>query len=81
MEHAISAYAQRLLDGLKNIDWTQSLKDAQENWIGKSVGALVTFKVLDSEETKNEIDHFLSGNEHSGHEIQVLRRVPIRFLA
>ncbi len=72
----ISAYAQRLLDGLKNIDWTQSLKDAQENWIGKSVGALVTFKVLDSEETKNEIDHFLSGNEHSGHEIQVFTTRP-----
>lgn len=72
----ISAYAQRLLDGLKDIDWTQSLKDAQENWIGKSVGALVTFKVLDSEETKNEVDHFLSGNEHSGHEIQVFTTRP-----
>lgn len=41
----ISAYAQRLLDGLHTIDWTQSLKDAQENWIGKSVGASVKFKV------------------------------------
>lgn len=72
----ISAYAQRLLDGLKEIDWTQSLKDAQENWIGKSVGALVTFKVLDSEETKNEVDHFLSGNEHSGYEIDVFTTRP-----
>jgi leucyl-tRNA synthetase len=42
----ISAYAQRLLDGLKDIDWTQSLKDSQENWIGKSVGATVKFKVI-----------------------------------
>jgi leucyl-tRNA synthetase len=72
----ISAYAQRLLDGLKDIDWTQSLKDAQENWIGKSVGALVTFKVFDSEETKNEVDHFLSGNEHSGYEIDVFTTRP-----
>lgn len=72
----ISAYAQRLLDGLQTIDWTQSLKDAQENWIGKSVGALVTFKVLDSEEQKNEVDHFLSGNEHSDHEIQVFTTRP-----
>lgn len=72
----ISAYAQRLLDGLKDIDWTQSLKDAQENWIGKSTGALVTFKVLDSEETQSEVDHFLSGNEHSGHEINVFTTRP-----
>jgi len=72
----ISAYAQRLLDGLKEIDWTQSLKDAQENWIGKSVGALVAFKVLDSEEQQSDVDHFLSGNEHSGHEIQVFTTRP-----
>ena len=42
----ISAYAQRLLDGLNTIDWPQPLKDSQTNWIGRSVGALVTFKVL-----------------------------------
>ncbi|TDL99937.1 MAG: leucine--tRNA ligase [Flavobacteriaceae bacterium] len=42
----ISAYAQRLLDGLKELDWTQSLKDSQENWIGKSVGASVRFEIL-----------------------------------
>ena len=41
----ISAYAQRLLDGLSEIDWTQSLKDAQTNWIGKSVGATITFNI------------------------------------
>ena len=72
----ISAYAQRLLDGLKDIDWTQSLKDAQENWIGKSVGALVTFKVIDAEEDKSTVDYILSGNEHSGHEIQVFTTRP-----
>lgn len=41
----ISAYAERLLQGLDSIDWTQSLKDAQTNWIGKSVGALVKFEL------------------------------------
>ncbi|WP_347173273.1 leucine--tRNA ligase [Polaribacter uvawellassae] len=42
----ISAYAQRLLDGLETIDWPQPLKDSQTNWIGKSVGALVNFEIL-----------------------------------
>ena len=42
----ISAYAQRLLDGLKNIDWPQPLKDSQTNWIGRSQGATVTFNIL-----------------------------------
>ncbi|MEM0517966.1 leucine--tRNA ligase [Aequorivita flava] len=42
----ITAYAQRLLDGLENIDWPQPLKDSQTNWIGRSKGASVEFKVL-----------------------------------
>lgn len=41
----ITAYAQRLLDGLQNIDWPQPLKDSQTNWIGRSQGAMVSFKV------------------------------------
>ena len=41
----ISAYAQRLLDGLKSIDWPQHLKDSQTNWIGRSQGAMVSFKI------------------------------------
>ena len=41
----ITAYAQRLLDGLAGIDWPQPLKDAQTNWIGRSVGAMVSFEV------------------------------------
>jgi leucyl-tRNA synthetase len=42
----ISAYAERLLQGLETIDWSESIKESQRNWIGKSVGALVKFKVL-----------------------------------
>ncbi|WP_282148785.1 leucine--tRNA ligase [Algibacter lectus] len=45
----ISAYAERLLQGLNTIDWTDSLKESQRNWIGKSVGASVTFNVKDSD--------------------------------
>ena len=45
----VSAYAQRLLDGLDNIDWTESLKETQKNWIGRSEGAEVQFKVKDSD--------------------------------
>lgn len=41
----ISAYAQRMLDGLETIDWPQPLKDSQTNWIGRSQGAMVSFKV------------------------------------
>ena len=44
-----SAYAQRLLDGLDVIDWTDSLKETQRNWIGRSEGAEVQFKVKDSD--------------------------------
>ncbi len=42
----ISAYAERLLQGLDKIDWTDSLKESQRNWIGKSVGASVSFKII-----------------------------------
>ncbi|SEF71540.1 leucine--tRNA ligase [Parabacteroides chinchillae] len=45
----VSAYAQRLLDGLDTIDWTDSLKDTQRNWIGRSEGTEVRFKVKDSD--------------------------------
>ena len=41
----ISAYADRLLSGLENIDWSDAIKESQRNWIGKSVGALVTFNI------------------------------------
>lgn len=41
----VSAYAQRLLDGLDKIDWTESLKETQKNWIGRSEGTEMQFKV------------------------------------
>ena len=42
----ISAFAERLLKGLEELDWTDSLKESQRNWIGKSVGAIVEFPIL-----------------------------------
>jgi leucyl-tRNA synthetase len=47
----VSAYAQRLLDGLETIDWTDSLKETQRNWIGRSEGAEMQFRVKDSDVT------------------------------
>lgn len=46
----ITAYAERLLDDLDELDWPESIKEMQRNWIGKSVGADVNFKVADSDE-------------------------------
>lgn len=47
----ITAYADRLLDDLDLLDWPESIKDMQRNWIGRSVGASVTFKVADTDES------------------------------
>lgn len=49
----ITAYADRLLTGLDTIDWTESLKEQQRNWIGKSVGASVRFPVSGSQFTED----------------------------
>ncbi len=51
----ISAYADRLLQGLETIDWTDALKESQRNWIGKSVGALLRFDIADH---KSKIEVF-----------------------
>ncbi len=45
----VSAYSQRLLDGLETIDWSDSIKETQKNWIGRSEGTEVVFKVADSD--------------------------------
>jgi leucyl-tRNA synthetase len=50
----ITAYAQRLLDGLNKIDWPQPLKDSQKYWIGRSEGAMVSFNVIANEMKQSE---------------------------
>ena len=45
----IPRYAERLLDGLNDIDWPESTKEIQKNWIGKSIGVTVKFKVKDTD--------------------------------
>ena len=45
----ITAYAERLLQGLDTIDWSESIKESQKNWIGKSVGASINFALAESE--------------------------------
>ena len=47
----ITAYAERLLQGLDTIDWSESIKESQRNWIGKSVGASINFVLAQGEHT------------------------------
>ena len=47
----ISAYADRLLDGLEKIDWSSSMKETQRNWIGKSIGVSMKFNVIDHDDS------------------------------
>ncbi|MEN2544813.1 hypothetical protein, partial [Acinetobacter baumannii] len=47
----VSAYAQRLLEGLETIDWSDSIKETQRNWIGRSEGTEMEFAVKDSDVT------------------------------
>ena len=47
----VSAYCQRLLDGLDTLQWTDSIKETQRNWIGRSEGTEMTFRLKDSDET------------------------------
>ncbi|WP_300433945.1 leucine--tRNA ligase [Christiangramia sp.] len=60
----ISAFAERLLQDLNKIDWTESLKESQRNWIGKSVGAMVEFPILSfpEGEEKTEPGYMTGGN-------------------
>lgn len=52
----ITEYAERLLSDLDELDWPESIKEMQRNWIGKSTGAMVDFKVLRSDAAGNESD-------------------------
>lgn len=49
----ITAYADRLLDDLDDIDWPENIKEMQRNWIGRSVGAQITFDIADSDDSVN----------------------------
>ena len=55
----ISAYAERLLQGLNDIDWSESIKESQRNWIGKSVGAMVSFKVQSPKSKVESEQHYI----------------------
>jgi len=66
----ISAYAQRLLDGLDIIDWTDSLKETQRNWIGRSEGAEITFHLTPDPSPKER------GERGGGDEVLVFTTRP-----
>lgn len=51
----ITAYADRLIDDLDDLDWPEAIKEQQRNWIGRSVGAAINFPVLGDENTKIEV--------------------------
>ncbi len=53
----ITEYSQRLLDGLKQIDWSETTKKAQENWIGRSEGAILNFPISVEEDETTSLDH------------------------
>ena len=59
----ISAYAERLLQGLEKIDWSESIKETQRNWIGKSVGATVVFPLIPQRGT--ERPGYLTGGNNA----------------
>ena len=80
----VSAYAQRLLDGLETVEWTDSLKETQRNWIGRSEGAEMNFKVdayLDRTKKRTEreriADRSVSGVFSGSYAINPLTNEPI----
>ncbi len=53
----ITAYADRLLDDLELVDWPESIKEMQRNWIGRSVGANIEFKVAGTDKSYTVLRH------------------------
>ena len=66
----ISAYSDRLLQGLDKIDWPEPLKDMQKNWIGKSKGAIIRFKVYNKNEHIEKMKSIPDYNYPSDHFMQ-----------
>jgi len=66
----ITAYSQRLLDGLEGIDWSESLKEQQRNWIGRSEGASIKFQVIDG---KSDVRDQMSENGNLTSDVSYLK--------
>ena len=69
----ITAYADRLLTDIEMLDWSDSIKEQQKNWIGKSEGASIKFKV---ENSQNQIAEFALNEPGRNHEIEVFTTRP-----
>ena len=71
----ITAYAERLLQGLDTIDWSESIKESQRNWIGKSVGAEVVFPLAQGEGQGVRTPFFMTGGNNAYRLIEEAKRM------
>ena len=71
----ITAYAERLLQGLDTIDWSESIKESQRNWIGKSVGAEVVFALAQVEGQGVRTPFFMTGGNNAYRLIEEAKRM------
>nr|WP_314752249.1 class I tRNA ligase family protein [uncultured Capnocytophaga sp.] len=76
----ITAYAERLLQGLDTIDWSESIKESQRNWIGKSVGAEVVFPLAQVEGQGVRTPFFMTGGNNAYRLIEEAKRIQQRTL-